>query len=189
MAGDPARKRATYDDVLRAPPSVVAEVVAGVLYTHPRPAQKHALAASSLGAELVGPFQRGRGGPGGWIILDEPELHLGTEPDILVPDLAGWRRERLEKIEDAPYFTLAPDWICEVASPSTRALDRAEKLPVYAREQVRHAWIVEPLERLLEVYRLEGASWLRVAAFQGHAVVRVEPFEAIALELRVLWEP
>jgi Uma2 family endonuclease len=135
---DPAKRRATYQDVLDAPPHKVAEIVDGVLHLSPRPAMPQAQASSAIGGELTGPFQRGRGGPGGWLIIDEPELHLHA--DILVPDLAGWRRERMPKLPNAPYVTLAPDWICEVLSPSTSRLDRAEKLPVYAREGVRHAW-------------------------------------------------
>src|SRR6185437_11076720 len=125
--GAPAKHGATYADVLAAPAGMVAEVVHGVLHTQPRPAMPHTRAASRLGGELGGPFDRGRGGPGGWIILYEPELHLGE--DILVPDLGGWRRERLPKVPmGAAYLTLAPDWICEVVSPSTQAFDRGDKL-------------------------------------------------------------
>ncbi|MYK58719.1 MAG: Uma2 family endonuclease, partial [Rhodospirillaceae bacterium] len=121
------RRRATYQDVIDAPAHMVAEVVEGALYTHPRPAPPHALASSSLGGELSSPFQKGRGGPGGWWIIDEPELHLGE--DILVPDIAGWRRERMPDFPDTAFFTLAPDWVCEVLSPSTRDLDRHGKRP------------------------------------------------------------
>ena len=118
--GDPARRRATYEDVLAQPDHVVAEVIHGTLYTFARPRTRHARSSSRLGAVLDGPFDRGaNGGPGGWIILDEPELHLGADPDILVPDLAGWRRTRMPEMPDAPYLTLAPDWVCEVVSPST----------------------------------------------------------------------
>ena len=190
--GDPAKRRATYEDLLTAPEHVVAEVVNGVLHTQPRPAAPHARASTRLGAELGGPFDRGKGGPGGWIILDEPELHLGA--DIVVPDLGGWRRERMPQLPmDAKYFTLAPDWICEVLSPGTQAFDRAEKMDVYAREGVRHAWLVDPLAKLLEVWRLEegkpsGGQWLRIGTWTGDALVRAEPFDAIELELAALWE-
>src|SRR5437016_825432 len=135
---DPAKKRATYEDVLRAPEHVVAEIINGELRLSPRPGKPHARATSSLGIELGGPFDRGRGGPGGWIILDEPELHLGEE--VVVPDLAGWRRERMPTLDEAAYFTLAPDWICEALSKSTEADDRADKLPIYAAAGVEHAW-------------------------------------------------
>jgi Uma2 family endonuclease len=186
--GDPANRRATYEDVLAAPPNAVAEIVGGVLHTQARPGLPHARASSALGGQLDGPFNRGKEGPGGWIILDEPELHLGPEPDIVVPDLAGWRRERMPRVPmDAAYLLLAPDWLCEVVSPSTQAFDRGDKMDVYARERVRHAWLVDPLAQLLEVWRLEGDKWLRLASFQGSALVRAEPFEAMELDLGALW--
>jgi len=179
-------RKATYQDVLDAPPHVVAEVIAGVLHTNPRPAARHGTAASVLGEELGPPFRRGRGGPGGWGILDEPELHLGAAPDI-VPDLAGWRRERMAEVPDVVYFTLAPDWVCEVLSKSTEATDRAEKMPVFARERVKHVWLVDPVARTLEVYRLEGPSYLVVHTWRDDARVRAEPFDAIELDLSLLW--
>lgn len=187
MSRVPAPRRATYADVLAAPAGLVAEVIDGVLYTQPRPATPHALAASALGEELGPPFRRGRGGPGGWLLLDEPELHLGSEPDIVVPDLAGWRRERMPELPDAPYLTLAPDWACEVLSPRTQALDRTRKLPLYAREGVAHVWLVDPLARTLEVLRLDGDTYRLVATHGGEEVVRAEPFDAVGLELSALW--
>jgi len=183
----PARRRATYQDVLDAPPHQVAEVIEGVLYTNPRPSTPHANASSILGAELVPPFRRGKGGPGGWIILDEPELHLGAEPDILVPDLAGWRRETLPELPDAAYLTIAPDWLAEVLSPSTHRLDRAQKLPIYGREKVRHVWLIDPGAQLLEVLRLDGETYRIVASHAGDEKVRAEPFDAIELEVAALW--
>jgi Uma2 family endonuclease len=187
MAAKTAPKRATYQDVLDAPPGVIAEVIAGVLRTQPRPAARHATAASVLGEELGPPFPRGRGGPGGWVILDEPELHLGSEPDIVVPDLAGWWRQRMPEVPDAAFLTLAPDWVCEVLSPSTAAVDRAEKMPVYAREHVRHLWLVDPTAKTLEVFRLEGTSYLLAHVWRDETRVRAEPFDAIELELGLLW--
>ena len=182
---DPARRRATYDDVLAAPRHVVAEILDGELRLSPRPASPHAVASSALGEELGPPFKRGRGGPGGWVILDEPELHLGA--DVLVPDLAGWRRERMPILDDVPFFTLAPDWACEVLSPSTAKMDRADKLPIYARERVGHVWLVDPRIRTLEVLRREGERWLVVGVWKDDARVRAEPFDAIELELAILW--
>jgi Uma2 family endonuclease len=183
---DRARRRATYDDVLAAPEHMMAEVIDGDLHVQPRPAKPHAAAASALGEELGPPFKRGRGGPGGWILLDEPELHLG--PDILVPDLAGWRRERMPAlVDDDPFFTLAPDWVCEVLSPRTSRTDRVKKLPIYARERVTHAWLVDPVERTLEVRRLEGERWLVIGEWGDDARVRAEPFDAIELDLAILW--
>ncbi|MBN1208258.1 MAG: Uma2 family endonuclease [Myxococcaceae bacterium] len=180
------RRPATYEDLEALPPNQVGEIVAGELYASPRPATPHALVASSLGGELIGPFQRGRGGPGGWIILYAPELHLGG--DVLVPDFAGWRRERMSKLPRVPALTIAPDWVCEVLSPSTEARDRGAKLPAYAREGVRHVWLVDPDVRTLEVFRLEGTRYVLLGAHTDDAAVRAEPFDAIELSLRVLWE-
>lgn len=179
------RRIATYDDVLAAPADVVAEFVAGVLHTSPRPRLLHASVSSVLGEELGPPFRRGRGGPGGWLILDEPELHLAA--DVLVPDLAGWRRERLPVVPDQPALSLAPDWVCEVLSPSTAVFDRRDKLPVYARERVTHVWFSDPAARLLEVLRLDGAGYRIAGAFAGDDGVRAEPFDAIELPLGALW--
>jgi len=182
---DPAKRRATYEDLLAVPDRLVAEILHGNLVTHPRPAARHANAASNLGGLLFDPFRRGRGGPGGWIILVEPEVHLAE--DVVVPDLAGWRRERMPELPDVAAFELAPDWVCEVLSPSTVATDRVDKLPIYAREGVQNVWLVDPLARTLEVLRLErGAYWL-VGMWRDEAVVRAEPFDAIELELAVLW--
>jgi Uma2 family endonuclease len=186
---EPARRRATYDDVLAAPPNMVAEVIFGTLYTHARPALRHANASSNLGGLLFGPFRSGVGGPGGWVIYDEPELHLGDEPDIVVPDLGGWRRERLDELpDDAAWTSIVPDWICEVLSPSTQTIDRTEKMDIYLRERVGHVWFVDPIARTLEVYRHGGEVWLRCAAFRDDASVRAEPFAAIEFRLGVLWE-
>src|SRR5690606_31336136 len=185
----PALRRATYEDVLQAPPHVVAEVIHGVLHTHPRPALRHANASSSLGGLLFGPFRLGRGGPGGWVIYDEPELHLGGEPDILGPDLAGWHRERLADLpDDAAWTSIVPDWICEVLSPSTQALDRSEKMDIYLRERVGHVWLIDPAVRMLEVYRHGDSVWQRLAVYRDDASVRAEPFDAVELALGLLWE-
>lgn len=182
----PSRRRATYADVLAAPPHMVAEVIGGELVLSPRPAGPHTAVSSALGAELILPFGRGRGGPGGWIILDGPELHLGE--DIVVPDLAGWRRERLPAVrDDVAYFELAPDWLCEVLSPSTERFDRADKLAIYAAAGVGHVWLVTPRTRTLEVLRRQERQWLQVAVHRDDARVRAEPFDAVELELATLW--
>jgi Uma2 family endonuclease len=170
-------------------PGLRAEIVDGTLHTQPRPAPRHALAASNLAAELGPPFGRGRGGPGGWLILFEPELRLGDGPDIVAPDLAGWHRERASALfaDELPYIDLAPDWVCEVLSPSTQRYDRATKLPLYAREGVRHLWLVDPIAKLLEVYRLEQSHYVVLRVFGGEERVRAEPFEAFELDLGTLW--
>ncbi len=180
----PARK-ATYRDVLDAPPHMVAEILRGALHLQPRPANRHAVAGSSLGDELVSPFQKGRGGPGGWWVLDEPELHFGE--DLLVPDLAGWRRERLPVPPDEAYFTLAPDWVCEILSPSTRKFDLEGKRPVYGREGVRHLWLVDPSARSLEAFALKDGAWSPAGAARGDEPVSLPPFEAVTFPLDALW--
>jgi Uma2 family endonuclease len=182
---DAAKKRATYDDVLAAPPQKVAEIVDGELILSPRPAARHGAASSVLGEELGPPFKRGRGGPGGWIIVDAPQLHFAG--DVLVPDLAGWRRERMAVLPDAPFMTLPPDWICEVLSPGSFRFDRKQKMPIYAEQGVRNAWLVDPVERTLEVFRLVENRWLLLATFADDERVRAEPFDAIELELGLLW--
>jgi hypothetical protein len=181
----PAKRRATYDDLLQVPAHRVAEIVDGDLHVSPRPASRHALASSGLGSGLGPPFHHGRGGPGGWWIIDEPELHLGG--DVLVPDLAGWRRERMPEFPDVAAFTLAPDWVCEVVSPSTERLDRAKKMPAYAREKVGHLWLVNPIARTLEVYRRTDEQWLLLGTHEGATRIQAEPFEAVELELGPLW--
>ena len=179
------KPRATYEDLLKVPENKVAEIVDGELYVSPRPAVPHAVVASVLGVDLGGPFDQGRGGPGGWGILYEPELHLGE--DVLVPDLAGWRRQRLPAFPKAAFLTLAPDWVCEILSPSTERLDRARKLGIYARESVANAWLVNPETRTLEVYRRSEDRWLLLATHASDALVRAEPFDAIELDLLPLW--
>jgi Uma2 family endonuclease len=185
MSGRAAQRPATYADLLNVPEHLVAEILDGELYTSPRPAPRHAAASSGLGGVLHGPFDRGRGGPGGWRILDEPELHLGR--DVLVPDLAGWRRERLPELPETAFFALAPDWVCEVVSPSTASMDRVKKLRIYAREGIRYTWFVDPLAQTLEVLRLESDRWSIVMTAGAQESVRAEPFEAIELDLSLLW--
>jgi Uma2 family endonuclease len=181
-----ARKPATYADVLAAPRERVAELVEGELLVSPRPGGPHAAAASALLEELGPPFKRARGGPGGWILLFEPELHLG--PDVLVPDLAGWRRERLPEItNEVPYFELAPDWVCEVLSTTTSQLDRTKKLPLYARAGVPSVWLVDPIARVLEVLVFEREKYVIDGAYADSARVRAVPFDAVELDLSLLW--
>ncbi len=173
------------------PPEMVAEILDGELHVSPRPARPHANVASNLGGILLAPFKFGTRGPGGWVIINEPELHLGPRPDKLVPDLAGWRRERLPRAvggDDAPaHYDLAPDWVCEVLSERTRSRDKGQKMRIYAREGVRHVWHVDPLARTLDIFRLMEGQWLLVHSFAGEETVRAEPFDAIDLELALVW--
>jgi len=183
-----APRRASYDDILNAPENLVAEVVDGELYTSPRPASPHAVAGSVIVGDLLGSFHwppGGPKGPGGWWILYEPELHLGR--DVLVPDLAGWRRERMPTIPNTPAFTLAPDWVCEVVSPHTARLDRVRKMPVYAHEGVAHLWLVDPLMKTLEVYRLESGHWVVASTHAGPDLCRAEPFAAVEFDMTRWW--
>jgi len=182
---DRPKRPATYADIEALQPNEIGEILGGILHVHPRPALPHAHAASVLGGELGPPFHRGRGGPGGWILLDEPELHLVE--DVLVPDLAGWRRERMPEVPKTSFTTLAPNWACEVLSSSTEATDRAAKIPIYARERVDHVWLIDPIVQTLEVYRLDGETYRLLMTLCGDATARVEPFDAIELELAALW--
>jgi Uma2 family endonuclease len=182
------KKKATYEDLMAVPEHLVAEIIDGELFTSPRPASPHAYAGVAASTDLFSRFNGPPGSadaPGGWWILPEPELHLGE--DVLVPDLAGWRCERMPKIPNVVGFTLAPDWVCEVASPSTSRIDRNRKMPIYAREGVAHMWIVHPLLRTLEVYRLDAGRWIVAANHGGSDRVRAEPFDAVELDLARWW--
>jgi Uma2 family endonuclease len=182
------RRKATYEDLCNVPDPLVAEIVDGELVTSPRPAIPHALAASAIGSLLFDRFNRPPGGsdaPGGWWVLFEPELHLGD--DVLVPDQAGWRRERVPVLGGGAAMTLAPDWVCEVVSPSTSDLDRRRKMPIYAREHVGHIWLVDPRLRSLEVYRLDAGAWVIAKTHTGAGTARIEPFEAVEIDLDRWW--
>jgi Uma2 family endonuclease len=184
---EPARRGATYGDLLDLPETMIGEIIDGDLYASPRPALPHANAASGITGSLRAPFHGGPAGgqPGGWWILFEPELHLGR--DVLVADVAGWRRERLAQLPDAPFLDQAPDWACEVVSPSSGSIDRVAKMRIYARESVGHVWLVEPLQRTLEVFRLESGRWMVAGSHSGATIVRAEPFDAIEIDLRPWW--
>ena len=182
---DAAHRHATYADLQAVPSHLVAEILGGTLITHPRPAPRHSYSSSELGIEIGSAFGRGRGGPGGWIILDEPELHLGS--NVVVPDICGWRRERLPRLPETAYFELTPDWICEVLSLSTEVYDRGIKRRIYAEAGVKHLWFLDPMAKLLEVFRLEGRNWLLVGTVQAGEQVSMEPFDAISFPLDTLF--
>ena len=184
------RRQATYEDLLEVPEHLVAEIVAGDLYTSPRPGPPHARAATMLGSDIVPPFDReegGTSGPGGWWILHEPEVHLHDE--ILVPDLAGWRRSRMPSLPDSAFFVVPPDWVCEIVSPATERLDRGRKRLIYAREGVSHLWLLSPSARTLEVFRLSSGTWILLNTFEGDETIHAEPFEAIGLDMSHWWIP
>lgn len=185
-----AKRHATYDDLVQVPDTKVAEIIDGDLIVSPRPAMPHANAASSIGGELWGGFHGPPGSParpGGWWILFEPELHF--EKDVLVPDVAGWRRDRLPVLPNVAFMTQAPDWACEVISPSTGTIDRSRKMRIYAREGIGHLWLVDPLVQTLEVYRLENERWIVASTHGGDDIVRAEPFDALELALERWWLP
>jgi Uma2 family endonuclease len=182
------RKKATYEDLMAVPDHLVAEILDGELVTHPRPASAHALAGSAITADLFGRFSgpgNGPDSPGGWWILFEPELHLGE--DVVVPDVAGWRRERMPRIPDVAAFTLRPDWVCEIVSPSTARADRVLKMPIYAREGVLHLWIVDPVLQTLETFRRDASGWVVSTNHAGKETVRAAPFDAVEIDIARWW--
>ncbi|MBK6687176.1 MAG: Uma2 family endonuclease [Deltaproteobacteria bacterium] len=178
---------ATYPDIEALPEHVTGEIIDGVLYTQPLPPNVHVVASSALGNILFAPFWCRPQAPGseGWIVLRKPELHL--RGNVLVPDLAGWRRQRLPEVPNRQGLELAPDWVCEILSPSTAAKDRAKKLPIYSKEGVHHTWLVDPAAKTLEVFQREGAGWLLLGTWADEATVAAEPFAAVAFELGLLW--
>jgi Uma2 family endonuclease len=183
---EPAKRQARYQDLIALPENQVGEILRGQLHTHPRPAPRHARVYSALTGILWRPFDRGTDGPGGWWIIDEPEIHLGQ--DVVVPDIAGWRRDRMPTLPESTWFELAPDWVCEILSPGTARIDRAVKMPLYARERVPHLWLVDPDARTLEVYRLEpDGRWLLLETLGEDDLVRQPPFESVSFGLGELW--
>lgn len=185
---EPAKQKATYEDLYNIPENMTGEIIDGELIVSARPAWRHVHAASILGAEVLPPYQFGRGGgPGGWIICDEPEVHF--DDNVLVPDLAGWKRERLSISPEEHRFTIVPDWICEIFSPSSVRIDRIKKMRIYARYAVPHVWLIDPAVKTLEVFRLESGKWLLLDTFAEDDKVRVEPFEEIEIELGNFWLP
>jgi Uma2 family endonuclease len=177
--------KATYDDIVALPDSKIGEIVEGELYASPRPALRHAKIAVSLVVALGTRFSREQLGSKGWHILFEPEVHLGDE--VFVPDLAGWRIERLASIPDTAWAETAPDWVCEILSPSTGHYDRGVKLPAYARHGVSYAWIVDPSSRRIETFVREGAEWRSTGSWPGNGEVAAPPFESVAIDLGAIW--
>ncbi|MCJ2011847.1 Uma2 family endonuclease [Methylobacterium sp. J-076] len=176
-----AIRLATYADLVAVPDHLVAEIIDGVLETHPRPRPRHAMAASDLSTALGPPFRHGRGGPGGWIFMMEPELHLGSH--VVVPDLAGWRRERMPAEPDAAFIETPPDWACEIISPSTARLDRGAKRRIYGEARIPHLWLLDPGEGALEAFSLTGGQWLLLGAVVRGETVAMPPFDAVPFPL------
>ncbi|HEX2568405.1 MAG TPA: Uma2 family endonuclease [Polyangia bacterium] len=184
--GRPVRQGATYEDLCAVPEHLIAELINGDLYTSPLLPPRHAHAASRLGFLIMAPFDLTRRGPGSWVFLNKPELHWGR--DVLVPDIAGWRRERMPRIPDGVGIELPPDWVCEVLSPTTTAHDRARKMPIYLRAGVTHFWLIDPVAQTVEIFRSQSGCWSLRTTLEGEAKARIEPFDAIELDLSVLWQ-
>ena len=182
---EPAKHQATYADIEALPEGVRGEIINGALYTHPRPSPRHSIVATSLSVELGIPFQKGNGGPGGWIFLFETEVKFGE--NLLVPDIAGWRKERFTKFPTTNWMTLRPDWVCEATSPSTALRDRHFKRDIYANAGVPHYWILDPRSRMLEVFELEKGKWNLFGTFSAGNDVAAPPFESHSFPLDILW--
>jgi Uma2 family endonuclease len=176
-----------YDRLMDLPEGLTGEILNGQLHAQPRPSGPHMGVESALQIELGGPFDRGRGGPGGWRILVEPEIHFVRDQEVCVPDLAGWRRGRLPQLPRDQRFEVVPDWVCEILSPSTESKDRQIKMPIYARYGVGFVWLIDPLKQTLEAYVLEEGEWRRLGTWGGGETVAVPPFDAVQLALRDLW--
>ena len=187
----PPKTEATYADIEALPEHVVGEIIDGELVVSPRPRASHAVTSSTIGMDVGSAFSRKPNGPdrpGGWWILDEPELHFGKQ--VVVPDLAGWRLERMPEVPDVAYFTLAPDWACEVISPQSGRRDRIQKARIYGQNGVQWLWLVEPLEQVVEVLHWQGERWELIDTWGGDDnAARIPPFEAVAVELERWWLP
>jgi Uma2 family endonuclease len=182
-----AKKKATYEDLYNIPENMIGEIIDGELFLSPRPSPKHSRAASRLQQTIGGPYDLGQGGgPGGWTILFEPELRLGKDVP-LVPDLAGWKRERLPELPEENWISVSPDWICEVLSPSTVRVDRVKKMPKYAQAGVPFLWMIDPANKALDVFKLESGKWVLASSYVEDDKVHAEPFQEMELELALLW--
>ena len=186
MALAKAHQHDLYAEFEALPANMVGEIIAGALYSHPRPARKHGTAATDLTVELSNPFRRGNGGPGGWRFIVEQELHLGD--NVITPDVSGWTVDRYPFTETTPYTIVPPDWLCEVLSPSTAKFDRFQKLPIYAEHGVKHCWFVDPIEKTLEVFILDNGTYKLGPTFTDNAPVTAPPFEVHTFDLGLLWE-
>jgi len=183
------RKLATWDDLLATlDDGRTYEIIAGLMEALPRPRPGHGNAQALLSGEIVRPFQRGRGGPGGWWIIIEPDVELTTN-DIIVPDLAGWKRDKVPEFPHDRPIRFVPDWICEVLSPTNQKRDRVVKANLYLTCGVMYYWILDVQERTLEAYSAKEGSWVRLGAWTDGDTSRIPPFDAIELEVEGLFPP
>jgi Uma2 family endonuclease len=181
------RKFSLYEQLIALPEGLTGEIINGQLRTQPRPAWPHIVAGTRLGTDIEGPYGRGRGGPGGWWIVLEPEVHFVLDAEVTVPDIAGWRKETMPKSPEGHKISVVPDWVCEIFSPSTKSTDRGEKMPLYARHGVRYAWLVDPKTHTLEAYELAAGRWTPLGFFRDDDQVSVAPFDEIVIRLTDLW--
>jgi Uma2 family endonuclease len=184
----PSTKPPTLADLDALPPGIVGEIIEGVLYTMTKPRMRHQLLGLEIGSDLLGPFGKGRGGPGGWWIVTEPGIELPNTPEI-APDLAGWRRERMPEMPVDEPIRVVPDWVCEILSKNTRRYDHVIKMPYYARVGVAYAWIVDLESRVLLAQRLESGSWRTIGTYSDETEARIEPFDAVPLNVADWWPP
>ncbi|MDR3569792.1 MAG: Uma2 family endonuclease [Syntrophobacteraceae bacterium] len=181
----PAKELATYKDLYSIPEDTIGEIIGGELIATPRPAPRHSHVVTILSEELGPPYRRGRSGPGGWIFLYETEIRLGE--DTVVPDLAGWRKERFPPQFEHNWIPVSPDWLCEVLSPGSFRSDKVKKMPLYARHGVGYIWLIDPVAMAMDAFRLESGRWSLLGSFTENDKVRVEPFQEIEIDLGDFW--
>lgn len=173
---------ATTADLLALPDRPRHEVIAGNLVQKLLPSPRHGFRQGEFLMEVGGPYQRGRGGPGGWWFGSEITCGL-TATDTFLPDIAGWRRDNLPAPPEGPVCRVRPDWVCEILSPSDPGRDLRDKLAGYHRGGVPHYWIVDPERDLLTVHRWAEEAYLVVHVCELGPEVRAEPFDAVPLDL------
>jgi len=183
------KQQTLYESLEALPEGLTGELLNGQLYAHPRPSNRHAYVVSRLDRSVGRGYGDGSDGPGGWWILIEPEVHFVRDTEVAVPDLAGWRRERMPYLPEGHRIEVVPDWVCEILSPSTASSDSEVKMPLYAHYGVSYAWLIHPLEHTLEAYRRDASAWVGIGRFADADQVTVPPFEAINLDLGTFWPP
>jgi Uma2 family endonuclease len=185
----PSMKPPTLADLDALPPGIVGEIIEGVLYTMTKPRARHQRTGTGIGSDLRGPFDLGRGGPGGWWIIAEPGIELPNDTKEISPDVAGWRRERMPELPVDEPIRVVPDWVCEILSKTTRRHDQLVKLPYYADVGVPYAWIVDLEARVLTAQRLESGRWLTIGTYSDETEARIAPFDAVPLNVADWWPP
>jgi Uma2 family endonuclease len=185
----PAARPPTLADLDALPPSIVGEIIEGVLYTMTKPRMRHQLTGLEIGSALLGPFGKGRGGPGGWWIVTEPGIELPDDTNEISPDVAGWRRERMPELPIDEPIRVVPDWVCEILSPTTRRHGLVKKLPYYAKVGVSYLWLADLDARVVTAHRLESGRWLALGVFSDETEARIEPFDVVPLDVASWWPP